>query len=1031
MGSIEGGRPPDGDSCSDEDENPELTCEEQDQHVALFLPSEWVPVARSFRPYQQPTSALQMVASRPLVAKLTKDIAETYKACNPNITFSVLPKRYLTEPWKGVYNDGQDNQDTDLILYVDFVLVNSESNIRYVVKEMLGKGSFGQVCKCSTSDPSYQGDVAVKVIKNQSAYYNQAKVEIGICYRLQMYTDRYNIVRILDHFEFAGHLCLVFELLNLNLYELLKLNHHKGLSVKLVRRFTTQILEALTALREAGVLHCDLKPENILLQPSLEAAEIKLIDFGSACMDFRIVYTYIQSRFYRSPEVLLQLKYTTAIDMWSLGCVAGELFLGLPLFPGACEYDLLRFMIEILGCQPPDHIIHQSEISNKFFKLTSSAPLSGQMATEGQSPAYQLLSEAELEARGQKPKVGRRYFPNNKLEDIIVNYPLRKRMTQDEIDEEIHDRVAFVDFLKGVLHFDPAKRWTPGQALHHPFLTGEQLLSPFRPPPEQIRTYVGQWMAMDHNAHTGHWVSGGLSPQVNGPGAVRYTNQGYHPSAIPYNSSYSSAGSFGSYGDPAGLGSSLGSYESSFMHHSFPNTVAMGMNGHHHGGPASGGFVGSPDTYHQRMLVSNVQTHIGMSPSNYRPVPLGASPSHHHQQTLVSNFFGSPGSSFHPSPISYGASPSSIYHMSPNSQLMLSPGSPSHLSPGRPGPTSPARAGASSLSKMAYQNNWSRNQHPNANGNDSFMRGGGLHGPNFTQKQRNGPAVTHFTQGSSTGFGDGTLGAFLNAPDNVSEASEDHPAPPDPKDWDPSYSDEQLLGDPGEASSSGITAMDVNEMSNGMSRLGTEAYSGPGQGGGPVLAGHRHGQSTSFSGQSRSNGSAHGSPSINGKGSGASPKGSPLGQQYLPHSSQYPPKHSNHASSSRLRPQPHSHYGVLQSSPEASSSTRAGHGQTMGESGNHVPNGHVTQAPRGRHGGPNHSTFGMCPPGGAGATVWHPTNAWVQVGSDPNISPWSQAGYSQPYQQNSPHESSSMNRRSARSLPPTAPGKAHGPKKSA
>jgi serine/threonine protein kinase len=69
-------------------------------------------------------------------------------------------------------------------------------------------------------------------------------------------------------------------------------------------------------------------------------------------MEHNTVYTYIQSRFYRSPEVLLGHTYTTAIDMWSLGCVAAELFLGLPLFPAQSPYDLLLFIKEKLRFVP-------------------------------------------------------------------------------------------------------------------------------------------------------------------------------------------------------------------------------------------------------------------------------------------------------------------------------------------------------------------------------------------------------------------------------------------------------------------------------------------------------------------------------------------------------------------------------------------------------------------------------------------------------------------------------------------------------
>jgi serine/threonine protein kinase len=76
---------------------------------------------------------------------------------------------------------------------------------------------------------------------------------------------------------------------------------------------------------------------------------IKIIDFGSACHEANRIYTYIQSRFYRSPEVLLGLQYTGAIDMWSLGCIVAELFIGIPLFPGSSEYNQLRRIVDMLG----------------------------------------------------------------------------------------------------------------------------------------------------------------------------------------------------------------------------------------------------------------------------------------------------------------------------------------------------------------------------------------------------------------------------------------------------------------------------------------------------------------------------------------------------------------------------------------------------------------------------------------------------------------------------------------------------------
>lgn len=70
----------------------------------------------------------------------------------------------------------------------------------------------------------------------------------------------------MDHFTHRGHLCLTFELMSVNLYELIKQNQFRGLSTNLVRVFTSQMLDAMTVLNEAKIIHCDLKPENVLLK---------------------------------------------------------------------------------------------------------------------------------------------------------------------------------------------------------------------------------------------------------------------------------------------------------------------------------------------------------------------------------------------------------------------------------------------------------------------------------------------------------------------------------------------------------------------------------------------------------------------------------------------------------------------------------------------------------------------------------------------------------------------------------------------
>jgi serine/threonine protein kinase len=129
-----------------------------------------------------------------------------------------------------------------------------------------------------------------------------------------------NIVQMHDYFVFREHLCIVFELLSFSLYDMIAKSNFTGVSLNLSRLLIGQIIESLVLTREAGLIHCDLKPENILLKDANKTT-IKVIDYGSACFEGHTVYTYIQSRYYRSPEVIMGIKYNTAIDIWSLGCI--------------------------------------------------------------------------------------------------------------------------------------------------------------------------------------------------------------------------------------------------------------------------------------------------------------------------------------------------------------------------------------------------------------------------------------------------------------------------------------------------------------------------------------------------------------------------------------------------------------------------------------------------------------------------------------------------------------------------------------
>lgn len=621
----------------------------------------WRPLPLSFRPYYPALGVklkpqpLRVVVRKPLVVRLTKDIVEIYQACNSQFRYAeeLNPKRFLTSPSEGLFNDGFDNANSDLILTVNFVLINLDSGRRYIAKDVLGHGTFGQVAKCWVAETN--SFVAVKIIKNLPAYYQQALVEVSILTTLNKKfdpDDNHHIVRIYDYFVFQRHLCIAFELLDTNLYELIKLNHFRGLSLNIVQLFSKQILCGLALMKDAGVIHCDLKPENILLCTSVKPAEIKIIDFGSACMEDRTVYSYIQSRYYRSPEVLLGYQYTTAIDMWSFGCIVAELFLGLPLFPGASEFDLLRRMIKILGGKPPDYILRKAKNTNKFFKFMGSI----NHEESSQNPRshcslYQVLTEEEHAIReSKKPSIGKEYFNHMNLEAIVTKYPYRKNLAEEDIIKENGMRLALIDFLKGLVEFDPDKRWSPLQAIKHPFVTGEPFIGPYKPAPETPHMPVSQNIKVYHHPAGGHWFAAGLSPNISGRKQVAMPNSPYHQ-IMPFMhpGSYGSLGSHGSYTDGLGLGSSYGSYGDGGNLHAFNSPAGpSGLNIYAQSGMSILG--NSPDP--RRIMQLPQGNGIGFSPANFLPMSLGSSPSQFTPPSSYSHISaGSPGHYGPPSPV--------------------------------------------------------------------------------------------------------------------------------------------------------------------------------------------------------------------------------------------------------------------------------------------------------------------------------------------------------------------------------------------
>ncbi|EDW66198.2 uncharacterized protein Dvir_GJ15681 [Drosophila virilis] len=385
--------------------------------------------------------------------KLSVDLIKTYKHINE--VYYAKKKRRAQQTQgdddssnkkeRKLYNDGYDDDNHD------YIIKNGEKFLdRYEIDSLIGKGSFGQVVKAY--DHEEQCHVAIKIIKNKKPFLNQAQIEVKLLEMMNRADaeNKYYIVKLKRHFMWRNHLCLVFELLSYNLYDLLRNTNFRGVSLNLTRKFAQQLCTALLFLStpELNIIHCDLKPENILLCNPKRSA-IKIVDFGSSCQLGQRIYQYIQSRFYRSPEVLLGIQYDLAIDMWSLGCILVEMHTGEPLFSGCNEVDQMNKIVEVLAIRPKILVN----------KPTKRAKFSERISTNG-SQGLKRTVKGRKSKRPGSPK-------RHDILGVETGGPAGRRM--DEPGHSVSDYLKFKDLILRMLDFDPKTRVTPYYALQHNF----------------------------------------------------------------------------------------------------------------------------------------------------------------------------------------------------------------------------------------------------------------------------------------------------------------------------------------------------------------------------------------------------------------------------------------------------------------------------------------------------------------------------------------------------------------------------------
>eukprot|EP01134_Creolimax_fragrantissima_P005035 CFRG5035T1 len=332
-------------------------------------------------------------------------------------------------------------------------------NDKYVIKKMLGKGTFATVLECTNIQTKQS--MAVKVIKNVTKYRDAAFLEIKALRELHECDAQKleHVIHMVETFEHRKHICMVFDLLGPSLYDVLSGRSFQPMSLKIVREISIQLLLAVDYMHSLEFVHTDLKPENILLVKSypvtvtctknnqqdtisdydLVGSRIRVIDVGSVARSDRLRYRVVSTRHYRAPEVILEMGWGKPCDMWSIGCIFIELYTGKCLFQTHENLEHLAMIEKIVAPLTKDIICRSGNIGKQFFdngKLNWPAGCSND-----ESFAFVDKQCKPLES-------------------------FRRDVNCEEEQE-------FMDFVRKLLCLNPDKRMTANMALRHNFTRGE------------------------------------------------------------------------------------------------------------------------------------------------------------------------------------------------------------------------------------------------------------------------------------------------------------------------------------------------------------------------------------------------------------------------------------------------------------------------------------------------------------------------------------------------------------------------------
>ncbi|KAJ2105469.1 U4/U6 small nuclear ribonucleoprotein prp4 [Coemansia sp. RSA 922] len=323
---------------------------------------------------------------------------------------------------------------------------------RYLVQAFLGQGVFSSVVK-AIDTRSNDAPVAIKIIRQNETMYKAGMKEKKMLERLEAAdpSGKMHVVRLLGSFVHRGHLCLCFELMSLNLREVVrKYGRDSGLSLQAVKVYATHLFLALDLLRRCEIVHGDLKPDNCFVSELRN--NVKLGDLGSASdVSENEITPYLVSRFYRAPEVILGIPHDCAIDMWSLGVTLFELYTGKILFPGKSNNNMLRLMMEARG-HFANKMLRRGQLWNQHFEDN------GGNLMDFVSRSHDRIANAEIAQRMVFTK------PTQDVKTRIL-----QATPAGSTPEEVQQALQFASLLDRCLELSPDKRATPMEALRHPF----------------------------------------------------------------------------------------------------------------------------------------------------------------------------------------------------------------------------------------------------------------------------------------------------------------------------------------------------------------------------------------------------------------------------------------------------------------------------------------------------------------------------------------------------------------------------------